>query len=66
MVGENRPVHVAGNSLGAAVAMRLLALRPQGKLLLHPSRAGALRNGRCSPTAGTCRGSKGPGSSTTW
>ncbi|NIH81452.1 alpha/beta fold hydrolase [Amycolatopsis viridis] len=71
-VGESRPVHVAGNSLGGAVAMRLsldfpervrslvlvnsagfgrevtialrlLALRPLGKLLLRPSRAGALR-----------------------
>jgi pimeloyl-ACP methyl ester carboxylesterase len=71
-VGERRPVHVVGNSLGGAVAMllalrhpdrvrsmvlvasagfgqevtialRLLALRPVGRLLLRPSRAGARR-----------------------
>ncbi|MGW4585708.1 alpha/beta fold hydrolase [Amycolatopsis thermoflava] len=74
-VGETRPVHVAGNSLGGAVAMRLsvdapervrslvlvnsagfgrevtialrlLALRPLGKLLLRPSVAGAVRTER--------------------
>lgn len=71
-VGETRPVHAVGNSLGGAVAMllalrypdrvrslvlvasagfgkevtialRLLALRPFGRLLLRPSRAGARR-----------------------
>jgi pimeloyl-ACP methyl ester carboxylesterase len=71
-VGETRPVHLVGNSLGGAVAMqlsvrapervrslvlvssagfgrevtialRLLALRPLGRLLLRPSRAGARR-----------------------
>ncbi len=71
-VGETGPVHVAGNSLGGAVAMRLsvdapervrslalvnsagfgrevtmalrrLALRPLGKLLLRPSRSAAMR-----------------------
>lgn len=74
-VGETGPVHVAGNSLGGAVAMRLsvdfpervrsltlvnsagfgrevtialrlLALRPLGRLLLRPSRAGAVRTER--------------------
>jgi pimeloyl-ACP methyl ester carboxylesterase len=74
-VGETRPVHLAGNSLGGAVAMqlsvrapervrslvlvnsagfgrevtialRLLALRPLGRLLLRPSRAGARRTER--------------------
>jgi pimeloyl-ACP methyl ester carboxylesterase len=71
-VGETRPVHVIGNSLGGAVAMllalrypervrslvlvssagfgkevtivlRLLALRPLGRLLTRPSRAGSRR-----------------------
>lgn len=71
-VGETRPAHVIGNSLGGAVAMllalrhpdrvrslvlvdsagfgsevtvalRVLALRPLGRLLLRPSRAGARR-----------------------
>lgn len=74
-VGESGPVHVAGNSLGGAVAMRLsvdapsrvrslvlvnsagfgrevtaalrvLAVRPLGKLLLRPSRATAMRTER--------------------
>lgn len=71
-VGETRPVHAIGNSLGGAVSMllalrypervrslvlvasagfgrevtialRLLALRPFGRLLLRPSRSGARR-----------------------
>ncbi|MPZ81744.1 MAG: alpha/beta fold hydrolase [Actinophytocola sp.] len=74
-VGETRPAHVIGNSLGGAVAMllalrypdrvrslvlansagfgsevtialRILALRPLGRLLLHPSRGGARRTER--------------------
>ncbi|GAB3463247.1 alpha/beta fold hydrolase [Actinophytocola sediminis] len=71
-IGETRPVHAIGNSLGGAVAMvlalrypervrslvlaasagfgrevtialRILALRPLGRLLLRPSRKGAYR-----------------------
>ncbi|HEX2133723.1 MAG TPA: alpha/beta fold hydrolase [Actinophytocola sp.] len=74
-VGETRPVHVVGNSLGGAVAMllalryptrvrtmvlansagfgrevtvalRILALRPLGRLLLRPSRTGSRRTER--------------------
>ncbi|MCT2583781.1 alpha/beta fold hydrolase [Actinophytocola gossypii] len=74
-VGETRPVHVVGNSLGGAVAMllalrypsrvrtlvlansagfgqevtaalRILAVRPLGRLLLRPSRAAARRTER--------------------
>lgn len=74
-VGETRPVHVIGNSLGGAVAMllalrhpervrslvlvasagfgrevtivlRLLALRPLGRLLLRPSRGASRRTER--------------------
>ena len=72
-IGEARPAHLVGNSLGGAVAMllalrhpgrvrslvlansagfgrevtvvlRLLALRPLGRLLLRPSRNGSLRS----------------------
>jgi pimeloyl-ACP methyl ester carboxylesterase len=71
-IGETRPAHLVGNSLGGAVAMllalrypdrvrtlvlvdsagfgqevtialRVLALRPLGRLLLRPSRSGARR-----------------------
>jgi pimeloyl-ACP methyl ester carboxylesterase len=74
-IGETRPAHLVGNSLGGAVAMlfalrypdrvrslalvnsagfgrevtivlRVLSLRPLGKLLLRPSRAGARRTER--------------------
>ena len=74
-IGETRPAHLVGNSLGGAVAMllalrhpdrvrslvlansagfgrevtialRILALRPLGRLLLRPSRAGARRTER--------------------
>jgi pimeloyl-ACP methyl ester carboxylesterase len=74
-IGETRPAHLVGNSLGGAVAMlaslrypdrvrslvlansagfgaevtialRILALRPLGRLLLRPSRAGSQRSER--------------------
>jgi pimeloyl-ACP methyl ester carboxylesterase len=74
-IGETRPAHLVGNSLGGAIAMllalrhpdrvrsmvlansagfgqevtialRILALRPLGRLLLRPSRAGSQRSER--------------------
>src|SRR5439155_1697018 len=61
-LGERRPLHVIGNSLGGAVAMQLLVLDPArvASLVLVDSAGFGTPRPSCSPMPVTCRSSNAP------